>query len=173
MNKNHKNLLLVAGVLATGLTVIAPQSAFADNDKADKTERKMDKDNKGSFKSNVRVSLDNTQVVYNGVTYTVSGSLHGTAQVKSKQGDRTSIKLHLNAQGIKLTAPDGTTFNGVGAINAQVRTDDDGATFKLVGNVGLIGQGKAPNFRLKVNLRGNVETDQNVTMTLEDATIGA
>ena len=167
MNKTHKNLLLVAGLLATGLTA-APHSALAGNDK---TEKKMDK--KGdSFKSNVRVPLDNVTAVYNGQTYTLSGDLHGVLMVKP-QGDGYFIKGHLNAQGIKITAPDGTTYNGVGAINAQVRTGDDNATFKLVGNVGLIGKGKAPKLRLKVNLRGNVETNQIVVLSLEDATMGA
>ena len=169
MNKTHKNLLLVAGLLATGLAV-APHSALAGNDKADKTE-KMDK--KGdSFKSNVRVPLDGVKVVTNGQTYTISGDLHGVLMVKP-QGEGYFVKGHLNAQGIKITAADGTTYNGVGAINAQVRTGDDNATFKLVGNVGLIGKGKAPKLRLKVNLRGNVETNQIVVLTLEDATMDA
>ncbi len=171
MNKTHKNLLLVAGLLATGLTAVAPHSALAGNDKADKTEKKMDK-KAGSFKSNVRVPLDNVTAVYNGQTYTVTGDLHGVLMVKP-QGEGYFIKSHLNAQGIKITAADGTTYNGVGAINAQVRTGDDNATFKLVGNIGLIGKGKAPNFRLKVNLRGNVETNQTIVLTIEDATMGA
>ncbi len=167
MNKIRNNKMLLSGLVAAGLALSAPHNAFAGKeDKTDKTEHKMDKTQ--GVKSNVRINLDGTQVVFNGQTYTLSGDLHGTLSVKEKQGDRALVKAHLNAQGIKVTAPDGTVYNGVGAINFQARTDDDGVTFKAVANVGLIGKGKAPNFRLKLNLRGTVDTS-NATLVLDGA----
>jgi len=52
-----------------------------------------------------------------------------------------------------------------------VRTDADDATFKTVANAGLIGQGKAPNFRLfrlHINLRGTVSKEGQITVEKED-----
>jgi hypothetical protein len=134
-----------------------PQMAQADN---------IREQDAGEVKTNVRIPLDNVQVVYEGKTYTVNGSLHGTFSSK-KQKEGFFIKAHLNAQGVSVMAPDGTVYRGVGAGNLQVRTEEGGATFKAVANVGLIGQGKAPNFRLHVNLKGSVATDGQVTVELD------
>ena len=158
MNKQNKNWLLLTGVLAAGLIATAPQNAFAGKEKADKTaktEQKADKNQ--NFKSNTTLSLDGTKVVYNGVAYSLSGDLKVKVSVKTKKDDRTDVKAQLNAAGLKVTAPDGTTYNGVGVINLRAKTDEDNTNFKANANVGLIGQGKAPNFRLKLKLRGTVD----------------
>lgn len=169
MNKIRKNKMLLLGVLAAGLAMSAPQSAFADKGKDEKTAQKSDK--KQSFKPDVRVNLDGTKVVYNGVTYTLSGDLRGKISLKEKQGDRTDIKAQLNAQGVKVTAPDGTVYNGVGVVKFQAKTDAGDTTFKAQTNVGLIGKGQAPNFRLKLKLRGTIETGDThqVVLTLDGA----
>lgn len=155
-HNQSKNLLLLAGIIAGG-GVAMPQMAQADSVKQQEA---------GEVKTNVRIPLDNVQVVYEGKTYTVNGSLHGTFSSK-KQKEGFFIKAHLNAQGVSVTAPDGTVYRGVGAGNLQVRTEAGGATFKAVANVGLIGQGQAPNFRLHVNLKGSVATDGQVTVELD------
>ncbi len=168
MNKRNKNWLLLTGVLAAGLAVTAPQSAFAA-DKNDKTEQKADKNQ--NFKSNTTLSLDGTKVVYNGVVYTLSGDVKVKASLKTKQGDRTDVKLQINPAGLKVMAPDGTTYNGVGVINLKAKTDEDDVNFKVNANLGLIGQGKAPNFRLKLKLRGTVDVNNahQVTLYLDGA----
>ena len=149
---HFKKTLLLAGVLGVCAPTFAPQGVRA--------EAKAD----DGVKSNVSIPLDGATVVSGGQTFTLSGSLHGTFSAK-RQKDGVFLKAHLNAQGISLTAADGTVFRGVGAVNVQVRTEPDGATFKGVANIGLIGAGKAPNFRLHVNVRGNVDANGNVTVS--------
>jgi hypothetical protein len=115
----------------------------------------------------VRVPLDDAKVTFQGKTYTVNGSLHGTFTSRQRNDGGWMIKGHLNAQGITVTAPDGTTFRGVGAVNLQARTDSDAtsATFQVVANVALIGKGQAANVRLRVNLRGVVDSKGNITLS--------
>jgi hypothetical protein len=90
----------------------------------------------GDVKTNSTIPLDGQTVVYQGVTYTLSGSAHVAFSVKRQSGG-AQIKLHINAQGVSVTAPDGTTYRLVGAGNAQARTEADGATFKANANFGL------------------------------------
>jgi hypothetical protein len=155
-----KNWLLLAGLL-TGSMVMVPSIAQA----ADKSDNQQQ--DAGEVKTNTRIPLVNEKVVFEGQTYTVNGDLHVTFSSK-KQKDGFFIKVHINAQGVSVTAPDGTAYRGVGAGNLQVRTNDDGATFKTVANVGLIGQGKAPNFRLHVNLKGSVDGNGKITVEKEN-----
>ncbi len=124
------------------------------------------------FKANVRVPVDGTTVVYNGQTFSLSGNLHGVLQVKG-QNQNTSIKGHLNAQGISVSSSDGTSYRGVGAVNFQARTDADGATFKGIANIGLIGKGQAPNTRLKLRLSGSVDAQGQVTLSVLDGQISS
>ena len=119
-----------------------------------------------------RVPVDGVKIPYNGQTYTLSGSLHGSLVVQ-KQKDGYFIKGHLNAQGISVAGTDATSYRGVGAVNFQARTDADGATFKGVANIGLIGKGKDPNVRLKVRLRGTVDGSGQVQLSVLDATLSS
>lgn len=152
-----KRTFLLAAVLGAGAMTITPNSARADDAT---TQESSD-----GVKSNVIIPLDGATVTdAQGRKFTLSGSLHVTAFAKRQQ-DGVFIKAHVNAQGISLTAPDGTVFRAVGAINFQARTEPDGATFKAVANIGLIGAGQAPNFRLHVNLRGSVDQNGKVTFT--------
>lgn len=154
--KNHKNWMILAAVLAGGSTISAFPAVAADAP----TQA-------GDTQSEQTVPLDGQKVVVNGQTFTLSGSVKVRFSVKQKK-DGAQIKLHYNVQGASVTAPDGTTFRLVGASNTQVRTDSDGATFKSGANFGLIGQGKAPNFRLHVNLKGSVSPTGQVTLTKSD-----
>ncbi len=154
--KNQKNWMMLAAILAGGATVLMPAAQAKDA----KTEA-------GEVKSEQTVSLDGQSVVVNGVTYKLSGAVKVRFSVKQKS-DGAQIKLSYNAAGASVTAPDGTVFRLVGASNTQVRTDADGATFKSGANFGLVGKGKAPNFRLKVNLRGSVSPTGVVTLDKSD-----
>lgn len=120
-------------------------------------------------KTKTVIPLDGQKVVYQGKTYTLSGALHVTFSVKH-QSKGAQVKLHINAQGASVTAADGTVYRLVGAGNAQANTEADGATFKVGANFGLVGEGKAPNGRLHVNLRGTVSGGK-VTLTRNDVVL--
>lgn len=156
MKINH---LLFAAALATAAPALAPLSV-AQAQAGEKEQTKV----------NVRIPLDGVQVAFNGQTFTLSGSLHGTLDVKQKK-DGTFIKGHFNAQGISATSADGTTYRGVGAGNFQVRTESDGATFKGLINVGLIGQGQNPNVRLKVRVNGTVDAQGQLQFSVLDGSL--
>ncbi len=154
--KNNKNWMILAALLAGGTaTSLSPAMAGSKAAQAGETQ------------SEQTVPLDGQKVVVNGQTYTLSGSIKVRFSVQQKK-DGAQIKLHYNAQGASVTAPNGTVFRLVGASNTTVRTDSDGATFKSGANFGLIGQGQAPNFRLHVNLKGSVSQTGQVTLTKSD-----
>ncbi len=156
--KNHKNWMILAAVLAGGSAISALPAVATD---APAPTQAADTE------SDQTVPLDGQKVVVNGQTYTLSGSFNVRFSVKQTK-DGAQIKLHYNAQGASVTAPDGTVFRLVGASNTQVKTDSDGATFKSGANFGLIGQGKAPNLRLHVNLKGSVSSTGQITLTKSD-----
>ena len=151
------SLFLVAALVGATPAVCPLPSAQAEN---------------AQSKVNVKVPVDGLKIVYNGQTYTLSGSLHGTLSVK-QQSDGAFIKGHFNAQGISVSGSDGTSYRGVGAGNFQVRTESDGATVKGILNIGLIGQGQDPNVRLKVRLRGTVDANGQVQLSALDATLSS
>lgn len=152
---NNKNWMILAAILAGSSAATLPAQA------------KNAQTQSGDVQSEQTVPLDGQTVIVGGKTYTLSGSVNVRFSVKQKN-DGAQIKLHFNAQGASVTAPDGTVFRLVGASNTQVRTDSDGVTFKSGANFGLIGQGKAPNFRLHVNLKGSVSPTGQVTLTKSD-----
>lgn len=158
----HRNLIALASVLAGASLTQAPLALAQTPTPAPTTAP-------GDVKTNTVIPLDGQKVVFQGKTYTLSGALHVTFSVQ-QQKDGAFIKLHVNAQGAIVTAPDGTVYRLTGAGNAQARTEADGASFKVGANFGLIGQGQAPNGHLHVNLRGTVSNGK-VTLTRSDVTL--
>ncbi len=153
---NSKNWMILAAILAGGTSI----SAFPAQAEDTQTQA-------SDVQSEQTVLLDGQTVAFNGQTYTLSGSFNVRFSVKQKKNG-AQIKLHYNAQSASVTAADGTVFQLVGASNTRVRTNPNGATFKSVANFGLIGQGKAPNFRLHVNLKGSVSPTGQATLMPSD-----
>ncbi len=185
--KNHNWMILAA--LVAGGTAISSVPATAKDDREERKERKEERKERkegrknernerredgkndstqaGDVKSQQVVSLDGQSIVVNGQTFRLSGSVNVRFSVKQRN-DGSQIKVQVNPQGATVTAPDGTVFRLVGASNTQARTDSDGVNFRTGANFGLIGQGKAPNFRLHLNLRGTVSPTGVVTLTKSD-----
>jgi hypothetical protein len=154
--KNHKKWMVLAAIMATGSTVLTVPTPVAQAQAPS-----------GETQSDQTVALDGQSVNVNGQTFKLNGSINVRFSVQQKK-DGAQIKLHFNLQGASVTAADGTVFRLVGASNTKVRTETDGATFKAGANFGLVGQGKAPNLRLRVNLKGSVRKTGQVTLTKSD-----
>ncbi|MBW3635335.1 MAG: hypothetical protein KY445_02570 [Armatimonadetes bacterium] len=186
----NQNWMILAALVAGG-TAISSVPATAKNEREDRKERKEERkerkegrkternerrDDKndstraGDVKSQQVVSLNGQTIVVNGQTFRLSGSVNVRFSVKQRN-DGAQIKAQVNPQGATVTAPDGTVFRLVGASNTQARTNSDGTTFRTGANFGLIGQGKAPNFRLHLNLKGSVSPTGVVTLTKSDVEV--
>ena len=154
--KNNKNWMILAAVLAGGSAVSTLPAVAADTTSQ-----------AGETESEQTVPLDDQKIDVNGQNFTLNGSINLRFSVQQKK-DGAQIKLHYKLQGGCVTAADGTVFRLVGASNTTARTDSDGVTFKSGANFGLVGQGKAPNLRLHVNLKGSVSKTGQVTLTKSD-----
>ena len=104
----------------------------------------------------------------------LAGNLHVRFQVTRDEDGGLHISAHANGQGISGVADDGTRYQGTGTgnFNANVRPLDEGATeFTETLNVGLIGQGQAPNYRLHITLHGTINANGDLTAAVEEVAI--
>jgi hypothetical protein len=118
--------------------------------------------------TNVQIPLDNLPVTVNGQTYQVNGNLHGLFHVNRDSAGGLHVKAHLNGQGVQITGAN-TTYRGTGAANLTINlgaTKGAATNFTGVANVGLIGQGQTPNYRLHVNVHGTINANGEVTATV-------
>lgn len=125
--------------------------------------------------TNVQIPLQNLTVTVNGQAYQVSGSLHGLFHINRDSAGGLHVKAHLNGQGVRVTGA-GTTYRGTGAANLSVNlgaAKGAATTFTGVANVGLIGQGQAPNYRLHVNIHGTINANGEVTATVANVRLTA
>jgi hypothetical protein len=75
--------------------------------------------------------------------------------------------LHVNAQASGTGGTTGANHSGHGVLNANLNANSGGAAEgTLVLNLGLIGQGKVPNFKLKVTLHATVNANGDLTATV-------
>ena len=126
-------------------------------------------------KTNTTLDLDNVTVTVNGKTYQVDGRLHAVFHVHKDNAGGFHLKGHLNGQGVTITG-NNTTYRGTGAANlsANVGAAKGAASeFTGVANIGLIGQGQAPNYRLHVNIHGTINANGQVTAQVANVRLAA
>lgn len=142
---------MAALVAANGASLISLVPAQA---KSAKDETKT--------QSNQTISLDGDAFVINGQTYTLSGSADLRTSVKQK-GDTTTVKFHYDPKHTTLRAPDGAVYKFSGSSDTTTRVGASGGSFKSDAKFRLVGAGKGNKMRLRVTLRGNVDSSGQIT----------
>ena len=152
-------VLLIIAALAAVLGSLSPTAASAQAT---------------TVTTNTRIPIPpNSTVTAGGETFQVSGSLHALFHVTRDNAGGFHIKAHLNGQGIRAVS-DGTTYRVNTADNLTINvgaTKGAASNFTGVVNFGLIGQGRAPNLRLHVNLHGTVNANGEVTATVANVRV--
>lgn len=119
--------------------------------------------------NNVEVSVPGTG------SFRVDGRLHVLFHATRDNAGGYHVKLHANPQGLSATSTTGgSNYRVNGAANAQANLGfNKGAasTATAVLNLGLIGQGRAPDLRLHVNLHLTVNANGEVTATVGNVVI--
>lgn len=126
--------------------------------------------------TNEKVAFENVPVTVPGTgSFQVSGALHLLFHTTRDAAGGFHVKLHANPQGVSATSTTGgANYRVNGAANAQANIGAaKGAASEgsIVVNLGLIGQGQAPNLRLHVNLHLTVNANGDVTATVANIRI--
>lgn len=122
---------------------------------------------------NTRIPVIATVAIPDGEAVQLSGTAHVLFHVTRDNAGGFHLKAHVNGQGISGTGQtSGAKYQGTSAFNftANVGAPKDAASeFTGVANVGLIGEGRAPDLRLHLNVHGTVNANGEVTATVANA----
>ena len=122
----------------------------------------------------IKLSLDGQTATVGGTAYTLAGGLHVTFHARRDAAGGFHVRAHANPQGLSATGANGTTYRVNGAANFTANVGaPKGAASEATGvlNLGLIGQGQAPNYRLHVNVHFTVNANGDVTATVANIKI--
>lgn len=119
--------------------------------------------------------LDGVQLTYEGVTYTLDGSLSGIAAVRSDGAGGFHVRAQIKGDDLQVTLPDGTTYqgSGTGSLVANARAPRDGVSvFGALTKIKLKSDGEdAGKLKLQLRLRGTIDAQHRVTLTVIDARV--
>ena len=126
--------------------------------------------------TNRQLRIENVALTVPGTgSFRVDGGVHVLFHVTRDAAGGFHVKLHANSQGLSAQSTSGgSDYRVNGAANATVNigaAKDAASTGTAVLNFGLIGQGKAPNLRLHVNLHLTVNANGEVTATVANVRI--
>ncbi|HEX8551644.1 MAG TPA: hypothetical protein VF681_08820 [Abditibacteriaceae bacterium] len=158
--KKFRWLTVAAFSALTALPLTAPSTmpvAFAEAGSQNDT----------TIKTNLRIPLNNLTTTVNGQSYTANGSIHAVFQAQPS-GNGYDVRGQLNAQGISVQGPNGETYRSVGVIQIQGTISGRTGSFTSRVNLGLIGKGDAPNYRVQADVTSSIDANGRITATISN-----